>query len=348
MPCRRQVWPSVHPMLQRSATSRLAGIGTAAFHSERPPAAVPSVVVEATQEVREDTKIDLDQLAFACIGAFRDHSHLSNVLTHISRGNWREVEQALRSIFDSTVESRDLSPLARNLVELMCADRGVTGRIMKPYFRNLLASELQPAQARRLSARVTTRFLELEVPNPFGDDDGTGKKIAIVRGRSTAAAQKVFQDVIERWGPQIRIAGLIEERNNADGRVCRAGQLRSIADNVLYSMFQIATDGTAGCDIETTGLSSASDAVCRDVAAGCDLVILSKFGKLEAAGQGLRTAFAASVEAKVPLLTYVPSTLDQAWESFAGSHAAVVPAEPLAIDDWLRSLGTIRRSMMSS
>lgn len=334
-------------MLQRSATSRVAGIGTAAFHSERLSAVVPGIVSEVTEEVREDTEFDLDQLVFSCVSAFRDHSHLSNVLTHISRGNWRDVEQALRSIFDSRIENRGLSPLARNLVELMCADRGVTGRIMKPYFRNLLASELQPAQARYLNARVTTRFLELEVPNPFGDDGGTVKNIAVVRGRSTAAVQKVFQDVIERWAPQIRIAGLIEERKNADGRVCRAGRLRNIADNAVYSMFQATTGITAGCDIENAGLNSASDAVCRDIATGCDVVILSKFGKLEAAGQGLRAAFAASVEEKIPLLTYAPSTLDQAWASFAGSRAVVVSAEPMAIDDWLRSLGTIRRAMTS-
>ena len=46
----------------------------------------------------------------------------------------------------------------------------------------------------------------------------------------------------------------------------------------------------------------AAAAVRRDIAAGCDLVVLSKFGKLEAGGGGLRDAFGAAIEAGVPVL----------------------------------------------
>lgn len=333
--------------MQQSETNRLSGIGLEAFQHGKGPIAMPRILAEAPRDLSKSVVVDLDRIVSACVSAFRDHSHLSNVLTHISCGNWGNVERAFRSILGFTVASRELSPLARNIVELLCADRGVTGRIMKPYFRDFLTSTLPPDQARRLGVHVTARFLELEMPKPFGALCGNVKNIAVVQGSSTASAQKVFQDVIERWSPEIRIAGAIEERNGADGRICRAGQMRSIADNTAYSMFQKAAPGTPGCDVENTGLNSAADAICRDVATGCDLVILSKFGKLEAAGQGLRAAFASSIEAKIPLLTYLPLGLYRAWERFASSRAVVLPTEGLAIDAWLRSLSTIRRAMTS-
>ena len=58
---------------------------------------------------------------------------------------------------------RDLSPLARNIVDLMCADCGVTGRILKPYLCDLLATVLPLSIAARLTADVTCLSLELEI-----------------------------------------------------------------------------------------------------------------------------------------------------------------------------------------
>lgn len=302
-------------------------------------------VLRPARDLTSGTNLDLDWLTAAWVGALRDHSHLANVLTHISRKNWGDVERALRSIFDAGARGRDLSPLARNIVELLCADRGVTGRIMKPYFRDFLTSALSPDQTRRLSAHVTKLFLDLETSNPF-DEGEDAKIIAIVQGSSTIAAQKLFQDVIERWSSQIRIAGVIETRESATGRSCRAGHLRSITDRVFYPMFEETTANSA-CDIEDAGLNAAAEAVRRDVATGCDLVILSKFGKLEADGLGLRAAFTACVEAKMPLLTYVPIGLSRAWDRFAESQSVFLSSEPMAIDEWLRSLGGIRRAMTS-
>jgi hypothetical protein len=296
---------------------------------------------------RRDESAHADHLAFAFIRHLRDHARLSNVLTHVSRGNWTNLEAALRPIFDLTAQSRNISPLSRNLIELICADRGVAGQIMKPYFRRFLASELGPELTRLVMAHVTTLFLEDEMQDPFGTRVGHEQKVAIVQIPSTMAAQEVFQDIIDRWHDQIRIAGMIEERGGTEGRTCRAGQLRSISNGAVFPMFEESYKGGAACDIEEAGVASASSMVCRDIAAGCDLVILSKFGKLESAGQGLRTAFAASVEAGMPLLTYAPHMFSQSWTSFIDSRAIVFPVDASAIDDWLRSLLSIRRSMAS-
>lgn len=311
------------------------------------PAQAPRANATPTRNLPRGMDFDLDRLIAAWVDVLRDHSHLANVLAHISRNNWREVERALRSVFDGSTQGRDLSKLARNIVELLCADRGATGRIMKPYFRDFLAASLTPTQARRLSAHLTTLFLELETPYPFGEDGENVKNIAIIQGSSTASAQSLFQDIVERWSPQIRIAGVLEERDRADGRTCKAGRLRSISNGTLYSMFDDAAPGAAACDIEEAGLDAATDAIRRDIAAGRDLIILSKFGKLEAAGGGLRAAFAACVETRIPLLTYVPVGLEQAWKSFAGRQSAFLSAEAMAIDEWLRSLRSIRRAMTS-
>ncbi len=101
-------------------------------------------------------------LVFTVVAMLRAHPHVSNVLTHISRGNWGQIEQALGSILNPDTHCAKLSPLARNIVDLMCADRGVTGRIFKPYYQELLTVILGKEVARRLVANITSLFIEME------------------------------------------------------------------------------------------------------------------------------------------------------------------------------------------
>jgi hypothetical protein len=118
----------------------------------------------------DDREIAVGDLAFLVVAAFRRQPHISNVLTHISGANWGRVEQALRAILDPLTASRDLTPLARNIVDLMCADRGVTGRILKPYFRDLLARILSPHLAALLTDHVSLLFLEFELGSRLAEE----------------------------------------------------------------------------------------------------------------------------------------------------------------------------------
>jgi hypothetical protein len=78
-------------------------------------------------------EFDLDDLVEWLVTAFRGHPHVCNVMTHISRARWERIAQALRAILCPAAIRDDLSPLAQKIVELMWAERGVTGRILKPY-----------------------------------------------------------------------------------------------------------------------------------------------------------------------------------------------------------------------
>lgn len=105
----------------------------------------------------------IPELVFFLVAGFRRHPHINNVFTHISCSNWSRIDQALCVIVDPDANSRDLSPLAKNIIDLICADRGVTGRIVKPYYRQLLVVALGEEVASRLVDHATCLFLESEV-----------------------------------------------------------------------------------------------------------------------------------------------------------------------------------------
>ena len=105
-------------------------------------------------------EVDARVLAGVVLAVFRSDGHICNVLTHISGARWDLVEQALRTILDRRAEASDMTPLARNIVELLCADRGVSGRIVRPCFETLLTRLLTPDSAAGLRAHVARLLRE--------------------------------------------------------------------------------------------------------------------------------------------------------------------------------------------
>jgi hypothetical protein len=103
-------------------------------------------------------EISVDELAYRTLIAFREHSHINNILTHISGANWRRVEQELRAIFEPATEPAGLSALSRNMLDLICAERGVTGRILKPLFESFLRGLLERELAERTIWRVSALY----------------------------------------------------------------------------------------------------------------------------------------------------------------------------------------------
>jgi hypothetical protein len=164
------------------------------------------------------------------------------------------------------------------------------------------------------------------------------KTIAAVQGAPSAAIQEMFRALAERWRPSARLAGVIEDGHGLADRTRCAGLLRSIADGSCYPIFQDLGAGSTACNVDGSGAISACEAVRRDIVAGCDLVLISKFGKLEAAREGLMAAFIAAIEVGVPVLTSVSPASYEAWTRFASPLFVTLPAEPDKVDAWWRAL----------
>jgi hypothetical protein len=136
--------------------TRLQTPPEAILRGELPPA------TSRPRRVAARPELSTPELAFKVLVCFRAHPHLSNVLTHISGANWAKVEQSLNSILDLATTGGSLSRLEQNIVDLMCADRGITGRIMRPYFQAILRRVLEPDRPEPLIRHINALFVELE------------------------------------------------------------------------------------------------------------------------------------------------------------------------------------------
>jgi hypothetical protein len=174
--------------------------------------------------------------------------------------------------------------------------------------------------------------------------DEPTKIIAVVRGAANAEIQEIFRELADQWQPEVQLAGLVAESHGLPDRNCQAGYLRNLATGARFSIFHDLGPGVADCHLDGIGAVAAAATVQRDIAENCDLVLLNKFGKLEASGGGLAGAFQAALAAGVPLLTSVSPAHDEAWRQFTKREFAILPADPAAIDLWRRAAQTVTQA----
>jgi len=167
--------------------------------------------------------------------------------------------------------------------------------------------------------------------------------MATVEGTDSATVQRMFAQAIRRWRASgVRVAGLIEERHGLADRTCSAGSLRDIVTGRSYSIYLEILPPNAICHIDAKGAEEAGAAVLDEIATS-DLVVLSKFGKLEAGHRGLIGAFEAAIGARKPILTTVAEKHREAWHTFAPG-ATVLPPSTAAIESWWASVRSVSAS----
>jgi hypothetical protein len=162
----------------------------------------------------------------------------------------------------------------------------------------------------------------------------TQKRIAVVQGAPSPVVQDLLRRFVAGLSRHVRLAGVIDDPMVGDAEGCSAGDLRSLADGLRFPMLQDLGPGAAACRLDAEGVVSACAAVERGIDAGCDLVVLNKFGKLEANGSGLAPAFARAVGAGCSVLTSVAPKLNDAWDRFAAPFYVLLPPDPAAIASW--------------
>jgi nucleoside-triphosphatase THEP1 len=167
------------------------------------------------------------------------------------------------------------------------------------------------------------------------------RKIAAIDGNDCAAAQVLLAEMAAEWrGAGVKIAGVTAEGHGLPGRTCGAGFLRDLTSGKAHTIYLEAPLSGASCHLDTGGVAGAGVAVITRIPTS-DLVILNKFGKLEAMGGGLAAAFAAAIAADKPLLTTVSEKHRDAWSSFA-PHAIFLRGEKAVLRDWWQEVRTGR------
>ena len=159
--------------------------------------------------------------------------------------------------------------------------------------------------------------------------------IAAVQGGESDAIQALLASLAQSWRARgLAVAGVVEERASGSGSGRERTVLRDLNSGVSFPLKQDLGPGSTSCSLDVQGLAEASFSVETAIEAGCDCVILSKFGKMEAQGGGLLGAFYAAIAAGRPVVTSVSPSASSAWSEFADTLFTFIEPDRGAIENW--------------
>jgi molybdate transport system ATP-binding protein len=154
-------------------------------------------------------------------------------------------------------------------------------------------------------------------------------------GDDADAAMAVAVATLRHAG--LRVGGLLQVLGPAIGPCKREMNLLVLASGDWIRIDQALGPESQSCTLDGDALARAAMALRTAVQARPDLLVVSRFGKQEALGGGMRAEIAEALLSGVPVLVAVRTSLRAEWERFLGVPARVLPACADTIAGWVRS-----------
>jgi hypothetical protein len=166
-------------------------------------------------------------------------------------------------------------------------------------------------------------------------DDPLKGSIAALEGEPSAELQRLLTTFAQRrLKAGLRVAGVVQISEPSSDCARRELALRDIVTGAEYPIVQNLGRESKACSLDAGGVAAACAAVLQAMERGVDVVVLSKFGKLEASGGGLLDCFTAAAGAGVPCVVGVAPALSAPLRDFAGEFLQRVDVSESALEDW--------------
>jgi uncharacterized protein DUF2478 len=152
-----------------------------------------------------------------------------------------------------------------------------------------------------------------------------------------AYPQATFQRIVDHCRSRAKkIAGVLQHPACDDPAHRCDVILEDLVSGVRTELFERRGKGATGCRLDIAALTDVTARIERALQDDPDLLVLNKFGKVEAeGGGGLVDPIAAAIDRGIPVIIGVPSRNLAAWRAFAGDLAVEFAADFCAIAEWL-------------
>ena len=132
----------------------------------------------------------------------------------------------------------------------------------------------------------------------------------------------------------LRLAGAVQSNPAVAGR----SRCDIILEDVATGRTTKASDDRGplakGCRLDTGALEDSVGLAVSSLRSDSDLVVINRFGKREAEGQGFRPMIEQAVLLGVPVLVGLNRAHLEAWRVFIGEEPVLLPPELAAVSSW--------------
>lgn len=159
----------------------------------------------------------------------------------------------------------------------------------------------------------------------------TTAAILVPDGQSVQSLLEEFALSLKARG--FSVGGLVQRSLRDEGGVMTSMELLDLETGEQLPIDQ-KLGKSAACSIDTQAMAAATQAVRRAVARRADLVVVNKFGHLEADGGGLADEIMLAMAESRPLLLSVSGKYLDRWQALSGGLCQMLPPERPALDAW--------------
>ena len=154
--------------------------------------------------------------------------------------------------------------------------------------------------------------------------------MAVVYSESSLAADILRRLAAHFDGLGARCCGFIQHAAPRADRARCDMELEDLSSHETLKLSEDRGEGARGCRLDAVELANAVVRAHDMLATGADILIVNKFGKMEAEGGGFRPVIADALERGIPVLIAIPTCNLDSWRAFAGDLAGEITAETLA------------------
>src|ERR1019366_6671783 len=137
----------------------------------------------------------------------------------------------------------------------------------------------------------------------------------------------------------IAVAGIVQHNQFIRDRAKCDMEVEELASGTVLQLSEDRGKEARGCRLDRAALSEAAALLSASLENGPELVIVNKFGKLEAEGRGLRDTLADAVQLGVPIVIGVPYRNIEQWRAFTEGLAEECSIGSSRLHDWLLQQG---------
>jgi hypothetical protein len=133
----------------------------------------------------------------------------------------------------------------------------------------------------------------------------------------------------------IAVAGIVQHNQFIRDRTKCDMEIEELASGIVLKISEDRGNEARGCRLDRGALSEAAALLSESIESGPQLVILNKFGKTEAEGEGLRDTLAQAVQLGMPVIVGVPFRNIEQWRIFAEGLAEECAIDSSRPKEWL-------------
>lgn len=158
----------------------------------------------------------------------------------------------------------------------------------------------------------------------------------------------VFSEIVRSCRARgLSLAGVLQHRAFEDiERRCDV-ILENLATAHCIPLFESRGKEARGCRLDTSALARVTAEIEKSLDHDPNLLVLNKFGKVEASGGGLRDLIATALDRAIPVVIGVPARNLDAWREFAGEFALEFSPGAAGLRQWLSDVAGRRKARIT-